>query len=116
MLKIILALIINGAAIWAAAQIVVGVQLTSDLVGIFIVALIFAVINTVLRPIANVLSFPFIILTLGLFILVINAALLALTAWLTPYLSVTGFVPALLGALVVSIVSWVLGIFLGAKR
>jgi putative membrane protein len=112
MLKLLVRLVINAVAIWAAAELLGGITLdTGDLGGVALVALVFGVINAVLKPVAKLLSFPFIILTLGLFTLVINAALLALTAGLVDALSVSGFWPALWGALVVSVVSWFLGIF-----
>ena len=116
MLKFVLRLFVNAFAIWAAAQLVTGVSLTEDALGIAIVALVFGIINAVLKPIAVILGFPFIILTLGLFTLVINAGLFGLTAWLTDALSIAGFWPAVWGALIVSIISWALGAFLGTNR
>ena len=114
--KLIARFIVNGVAIWAAAELVTGVSLTSEPAGIALVVLVFAIINALLKPIAVFLGFPFIILTLGLFTLVINAGLLALTAGLTEALTITGFWPAIWGALVVSIVSWFLGTFLGTRN
>ncbi|MFP4601088.1 MAG: phage holin family protein [Persicimonas sp.] len=112
MLKLIVRLLVNAVAIWAAAELVGGMTLDmGSPVGVVLVALVFGIVNAVLKPIAKVLGFPFIILTLGLFTLVINAGLLALTAWLVDALAISGFWPALWGALVVSIVSWFLGMF-----
>lgn len=71
------------------------------------IALIFAVINAIVGPVLRLLSLPFILLTLGLFLLIINAALLGLTAALTDRLQVDGFVPALLGGLILAIGGWV---------
>ena len=116
MWKLVVRLVVNAVAIWAAAELITGVTLTSDPWGIALVALVFGIINAVLKPIARLIGFPFIILTLGLFALVINAGLLALTATLTNALTIAGFWPAVLGALVVSIVSWFLGTFLGTNR
>ena len=116
MSRLIIRLLINATAIWVAAELIAGVTLTDNLWGIALVALVFGVVNALLRPIANFLGFPFILLTLGLFALVINAGLLALTAWLTDALQIAGFWPALWGALVVSIVSWFLSNFLGTKK
>jgi putative membrane protein len=110
--KLIVRLIINAIALWAAAQLVSGVQLTGEVGGILIVALIFGVINALLGPILKILSFPFILVTLGLFTLVINGLLLWLTASLSSNLSVEGFWAAFWGALVISIVSWLLSAFL----
>lgn len=112
MLKLIVRLIINAVAIWAAAELVDGITLVEEPVSLALVALIFGLVNALIKPVAVVLGFPFIILTLGLFTLVINAGLLGLTAWLTDALAVAGFWPALWGSLVVSLVSWFLGVFL----
>jgi putative membrane protein len=70
-------------------------------------ALLFAVINAVLRPVLKLLSLPFVILTLGLFYLVINAALLGITAAVSDRLAVDGFGPAVVGGLVLAVASWV---------
>lgn len=111
-MKLIIRLIINAIALWAAAQLVNGIQLTDQIGGILIVAFIFGVINAILGPILKILSFPFILVTLGLFTLVINGLLLWLTSAFTSYLSLSGFWAAFWGALVVSIVSWLLSAFL----
>ena len=71
------------------------------------IALIFAVVNAVVGPILRLFSLPFVILTLGLFLLVINAALLGLTAALTDRLTVDGFGSALLGGLLLAVGGWV---------
>lgn len=113
MVKLLFRLIINAVAIWAAAYIVEGVTLDMDRLGaVAVVALVFGVVNAVLKPIAKFLSFPAVVLTLGLFTLVINAGLFALTAYVTEALAISGFIPALLGSLIVSFVSWLLGLFL----
>lgn len=116
MWKLLLRLIINAVAIWVAAELIPGVILTDDPMGIALVAIVFGVINAVLRPILVLLGLPFIIVTLGLFALLINTGLFALTATLTGALELAGFWPAFWGALVVSLVSWFLGSFLGANR
>ncbi len=111
-MKLIIRLIINAVALWAAAQLVSGIQLTGEIGGILIVALIFGLINAILGPILKILSLPFILVTLGFFTLVINGFLLWLTASLSSNLSVEGFGAAFWGALVISIVSWVLSAIL----
>jgi putative membrane protein len=76
-------------------------------VGTFLwIALIFAVVNAIIGPIVRLLSLPFVVLTLGLFLLVVNAALLGLTALLTDRLEVDGFVAAVLGGLFLAIGGW----------
>ncbi|HKX73984.1 MAG TPA: phage holin family protein [Acidimicrobiia bacterium] len=107
-MRLIIRILVNAAALWVAAQIVDGIDLSGNIWAILLVALIFGVVNAIIKPIVKLFSLPMLILTLGLFALVINAAMLALTAALTDNLSVDGFIPAVLGALVISVVSAVL--------
>ena len=104
----------NAVAIWIAAAIVPGVTLGEEELGaqaltVVIVGAIFGLVNAVLKPILKILTLPLFILTLGLFALVLNALLLWLTSALAEVLglafTVDGFWPALLGGLVVAIVS-----------
>jgi putative membrane protein len=116
----LLRLIINAMALLVTAWIVPGIHLgaagphptTNDWVTLLIVALIFGLVNAVIRPILIVLSLPLEILTLGLFIFVINAFMLLLTSWIAQGMGlgfrVDKFLAALLGALIVSIVSFIL--------
>jgi putative membrane protein len=114
MIKLIVRLAINAVAIWAAASVVSGVTFdTSQWGGIVLVALVFGVVNVLLKPLLTLIGLPLIVLTFGLFSLVINAILLQVTDMLTTALTVDGFWPAVLGALVVSLVSWFLELFLG---
>ena len=111
-MKLLFRLLINAAAIWAAAYVVEGVTLdTSHWFPVAIVAAVFGITNALLKPILKLVSFPFILLTLGFFTLVNNALLLGLTAYWTDALSVSGFWPAFWGAIIVSFVSWILGVF-----
>jgi putative membrane protein len=71
------------------------------------IGLLFGVVNAVVGPILRLLSLPFVVLTLGLFLLVVNAALLGLTALLTDRLTVDGFGTALIGGLILAVVGWV---------
>ena len=114
-MRLILKLLINAAALWAASKLISGITLDGAFLTILIVALIFGLVNTFIKPILKVLSFPVIILSLGLFTLVINAAMLGLTAGLTDALSIKDFWSALLGAIVISIVSAVLTTFVPDK-
>ena len=70
------------------------------------IGLIFGVVNAVVGPLLRLVAFPFVVLTLGLFLLLINAALLGITAAITDRLDLTGFVPAVLGGLVLAVVGW----------
>ncbi len=115
-MRFLLRLLINAAALWVATRIVPGVTHSGSEASLFAVALVFGLLNALLRPLLAFLSCPLLILTLGLFTLVINAFILWLTSALSGSLGigfhVDGFWAAFLGALVVSIVSILLSIFL----
>lgn len=96
---------ITAFALWAATGLVPGIEVHGPF-RLFLAALAFGLVNAVVRPVAVVLSLPLTIVTLGLFLLVVNAAMLGLTALLVPGFEVDGFWPAVGGAMVVSIVSW----------
>jgi len=109
-------LLVNAAALWVATRIVPGVTYGGDWLPFLGVALVFGVVNAFIRPVAKVLTFPIIIVTLGIFALVVNGLMLELTAWLSDGLGlgfhVAGFWAAFWGALVVSIVSMLLSVLL----
>lgn len=111
-MRLILKLLINAAALWVAGEIIAGIHLDGDFWTILLVALVFGLVNTFIKPVLKALSFPVIIISLGLFALVINAAMLGLTAAITDALSIDDFWSALLGAIVISVVSAVLNVFL----
>jgi putative membrane protein len=110
----IVRLLVNAAALWVATAIVPGVTYTGGPLPLLGVALVFGVINATLRPLAKILTFPLIILTLGIFALVINGLMLWLTSSLSESLGlgfhVHGFWPAFWGAIVVSLVSMALSL------
>jgi putative membrane protein len=114
-MKLILHLLINAAALWVAVRLIPGITYHGGPVPFLGVALVFGVVNVLVKPLATLFSLPFVVLTLGLFLLVINALMLWLTSTLAGSLGlrfhVAGFVPALLGSLVVSFVSLVLSAF-----
>ena len=107
-MNFIIKVLINAAALWVAARFVPGIDLTADIWQILLIALVFGLINTFLKPILKILSLPVIILTLGLFAIIVNVILLAITAALMDGLTIDGFLAALLGAIVISIVSAIL--------
>lgn len=107
-------LLLNGIAIIVAAWLLPGVHITGPFPAL-VAGIILGFVNAIVRPILFLLTLPFTLVTLGLFIFVLNAICFALTAWLVPGFSVDGFWWALLGALLVSIVSWILnGVFVGS--
>jgi putative membrane protein len=116
-MKIILRIIINAVALWVTALVVPGIVLTGNVIDLLIVAVIFGLINALVRPIVKLLMLPITAITLGLFTLAINALMLLLTGWLSAGLTIeggviTGFLTALLGSIMISIVSTVLSWFL----
>ncbi|GGN73318.1 phage holin family protein [Nocardia sp. NPDC055029] len=125
-MQLAIRLVINAIAIWAAAawidkiDIYVPPEWSSEwgnwgkALVLLIVALVFTGVNAVIKPIVKLLSLPFVILTLGLFLLLVNAAMLWLTAKITEItdygLRVDGFWAALWGGVIITLVNWVLGI------
>jgi len=118
---------INAVALWAAIAILPGLVYAGNWVGVVLLALVFGLVNALLRPLIKLLTCPLIILTLGLFTLVINTLLFALTAWVGNFIGVSLTIAdpfwwnAFLAALIVSVVSIVLSLILrdelkGRKR
>jgi len=121
LVKILIRVIINAIALWVAAWLIAGITLGEDgdtgntILTAVVVGVIFGLINTFVRPILTLLSIPFIIVTLGLFLVIINAGMLMLTSWLADQLDLAFHVndffwSAIWGAIIVSIVSWALSI------
>ena len=107
-------LAITALGLWLAQQVVPGIQIdgTGTLVA---AALLLGIVNAVVRPLALLFTLPITVLTLGLFLLVVNAAMFGLVAALLDDFHVTGFGAALLGSLVVSLTSWVASWYVGPK-
>ncbi|MBI3776798.1 MAG: phage holin family protein [Gammaproteobacteria bacterium] len=100
--------------LWTASALVPGIEVQGigTLVG---AALLLGIVNAVVRPILIVLTLPFTIITLGLFLLVINAAMLGLVAWMFDDFNIAGFWSALFGSIIVSITAWVASYFIGPR-
>lgn len=117
MTNLIIRIVINAVALFVAAYLVPGIEITENAGGLLLVAIVFGLVNALIKPVVSILTCPINVLTLGLFTLVINALMLMLTARLTDgQLSTTGFWPALLGGIVISIVSLVLSLVLSDNR
>ncbi len=121
MTKFVVKTLANAAALGVAVWVVAGITLTGTDTGhkalsLIVVALVFGVVNWLVKPVVKLLSLPLRILTLGLFSLVVNALMMLLTSYLASRLSigfhVSGFVAALIGSLIVSVVAWVLHLIL----
>ncbi|MFG1704728.1 phage holin family protein [Nonomuraea sp. M3C6] len=122
-MRFIIRTIAAAAALWVAIQFVPGIGVNAETNTarywgvLLIVALIFGIVNAIVKPIVKALGCAIIVLTLGLFLLVINAAMLLLTSWISSQLDipfhVDNFYPAAFwGAIIVSVVSWLLGLFI----
>jgi putative membrane protein len=110
-MKLLLRLVISTLAVLVAAHLVPGVVVASMGTAV-IVAIVLGILNTFLKPVLQILALPITILTLGLFYFVVNVFIIYLASSLVDGFSVTGFIPALLFGLVVSVVSAILGMFL----
>jgi len=122
--NILIRVVVNGLALWLAALVVPGVNLASGdsswankLLTVLFVALVFGVINAFIKPIVKLFSLPFIIVTLGLFTFLVNAFMLQITEWICDWLNLDFtidefFWDAVLAAVVITFVSWVLNIVL----
>ena len=112
--------LINAAALYVAVLLVPNLEFTGDWWKLLLVAFIFGLINTFLRPVLRILTLPITIMTLGLFLLVINAVLLLLTGEISRELdlgfSVRDFLAALLGSIVISLVGFALSSVIGSSR
>lgn len=103
-----------AASLWVATELVPGIRVRSFTI-LAIAALVLGLINACVRPLLVLLTLPITLLTLGLFYLVVNGLSFGLAAWLVPGFSVQGLGAAMLGAIVVSVLSWVIGLFTGAR-
>ena len=113
-MRFLLRLLLNAVAIAIAAWFVPGVQLSGPLPAAY-AGILLGLVNALVRPVLLLLTFPFTLLTLGLFIFVVNAICFALTAALVPGFDLSGFFAAFVGALVVTLVSWVLNALLPSR-
>ena len=106
-------LLITALGLWAAATIVPGVTITG--VGsLILAALLLGIVNAVIRPVILILTLPLTLLTLGLFIFVVNGISLALVAWVMPGFTLSGLGAAILGSIVVGLTSWFASAFVGS--
>lgn len=115
----------NAAALLVAVWLLNDITLTGDSTGnqaltLIVVALIFGLVNFLVKPVVKVLTFPLFVLTLGLITLVVNALMLMLTSWLAYQFDlsfhVDGFWTAVLGGLIISVVSWALNVALPDRK
>lgn len=118
-MQFIIRTIVTAIALWIAVELIPGIAYNGAWWGLLLVALVFGFINALVRPALVILSFPLIVLTLGLFIFVLNAFLLWMTGQVSGALGldfvVTGFWAAVVGGVIVGVVSTVLNLLVGTK-
>jgi len=119
--KLLLNLLVTAAALFVATRFVTGITFSGDSYAALLgVAFVFGTVNVFVRPVLKLFSLPVVMLTLGLFLLVINGLMLLLTSFLSTRLGfgfhVDGLLPAILGSLVVSLTSWAMHLVLGTNR
>lgn len=118
--RLLIRLVINATALWVATRVVEGIHAERSVETLVVVALIFGLVNALIRPVLAVLTCPLRMVTLGLFTLVLNAFMLWLTSavagWLGVEFRVDGFLPAFWGALAISLVSVILSLFIGEEK
>jgi putative membrane protein len=96
------------AAVYLTVSFVPGITVASGWMTLLLVALVWSVIAMVIKPVLSILTLPITILTLGLFSFILNALLFYAMTWMVPGFTVVGFIPAFLGAFVLSILSWLI--------
>ena len=122
MIRLLVRLAVNALALWVAIRLVPGLHYEGGGTSLFFIALIFGVVNALVRPVIILLTCPLIILTLGLFVLIINTIMLSLTAWIAGPsvlglgLTTDGFWSIFFGAVVISIVSSIMNLLIKDDR
>ncbi len=117
-MNLIVRIVVTGIALWVATVLVPGVEVggegTDQAITLGLVAVVFGVVNAIIAPILKTLALPLYVLTFGLFALIVNAVLFQLVGWIASQLAldfiVEDFLSALLGAVVVGLVSWAVGL------
>lgn len=115
LVRLIVRLVVLAVVIGFVAWLVPGIHVHGGFKSLLWIAVLFSVVNMILGPIFHLLSLPVIILTLGLFLLVVNAALLGITAALTRDLDIDGFGAAVLGGFLIAVFSWLAELLLPAR-
>jgi putative membrane protein len=122
LVRFVLRVVVLAAIIYVVTRLVSGIHVVGNPSGTFGVtgtylwiALLFALVNSILGPVIRLLSLPFVVLTLGLFLLVVNAALLGITAGISDRLQIDGFFPAVAGGFLIAVFSWIAELVLPLK-
>jgi putative membrane protein len=107
-------LLITALGLWVADQLLSGITITGT-GALIISALLLGIVNAVIRPIILILTLPLTVLTLGLFVFIVNGISLAIAAWLVPGFHIAGLWSATLGAIIVGLISWAASAFIGGS-
>jgi putative membrane protein len=116
LVRLLIRLVVLAVIIDLVAYLVPGIHVHGGFIWTIWIALIFSVVNLILGPLFRLISLPLIILTLGLFLLVVNAALLGITAAFSSHLNIDGFWDAVLGGLLIAVFSWLAELLLPPRR
>ncbi len=115
MIRILLHAVITALGLWLAAEFVPGVEVLST-GSLIAAAVLLGIVNALIRPVLTFVTFPLTVITFGLFLLVVNAAMIGLVAMMLSGFEVTGLWPGIGAAVVTGVVSWIAGIVLGETR
>lgn len=115
-IRLALRLVILAVIIGVVAEIVPGMDVNGGFLSLLWIAVLFSVVNLILGPLFRLISLPLIVITLGIFLLVVNAGLLAITAWLSSDLDIANFWDALLGGVLIALFSWLAELVLPLRR
>lgn len=113
--KFIVRVIFGALGLWIAKEVVPGISV-ADVTALFLAALLLGVVNAIVRPIVVILTLPLTIVTLGLFLLIVNAAMIGLVSIIVPGFHVHGIVAGVLAAIVTGVTSWIGGMILRDDR
>ena len=106
-MQLLIRLLINALAFWLIARYVPGFHMSGGIWTPIIAAVIFGIVNAIIRPIVLLITLPLTVVTLGLFIIIVNALMFWLVTWITPNFKIDGFGPALIGAIIMMVVSFI---------
>jgi putative membrane protein len=115
MIRLIVAVLGNAFALWVTTVLVPGITFHGSLVTLVVAGAIWGLFNLIVRPIAMILSLPLLILTLGLFYFVLNGILLWMASFFLPGYRVSGIIPGILGAVVMTVLNWAVHVLLKKK-
>ncbi|ODT86922.1 phage holin family protein [Phenylobacterium sp. SCN 70-31] len=115
MAKFLIRAVIAALGLWVASRFVPGVHM-DDTGTLVLAALLLGIVNAVVRPVVVILTLPLTLLTLGLFLLVVNAGMIGLVAWFLEGFRVDGLIPGVLAAVITGLASWIGGIALRDDR